>query len=572
MYRLDPTIQPQMFHAATISELELNQLRRIERLVRLGRVKHIKKDQILLDRGTYPTSTDHIHIDCSASAVGNMESCPIFEAEKIIPQTVRPYQPIFSASLVAYVEAHYEDDASKNELCQVVPLPNKDSDWVGMMAMQMVNQFTWSKDKPLRKWISQNRLDGFSYLVRNVDRNDEEKMGILRKMRDNAMPAMAKLQRFMAELESNKEHTMQNPQLQVRKSVFLQSRLVNIPAEKLTLAKGEVLLKVEKFAYTANNITYAVAGDMIGYWKFFPPAGENAEGWGIIPVWGFAEVTESTIPEVAVGERLFGYFPPASQVKMKPVKISPGRFIDGSDHRAELPAGYNLYRRMNNEPGYDPAWDRERMMLWPLHITAFCLWDVLKEADWYGAQQIVVMSASSKTSTGLGYALQADSDAPPSIGVTSKRNLEKVQAMGIYDSCLTYEAIKDIDASKPTAIVDMAGNAKVLAALHTQLGDQMKWTFNVGITHWADAQPQAGVISERSKFFFAPAHLQKRMKQWGMEEFDRKTSAFLKETAIKTKEWLKFREVKGLEELATLHPSVCEGTLPADEGLIVVME
>ena len=118
----------------------------------------------------------------------------------------------------------------------------------------------------------------------------------------------------------------------------------------------------------------------------------------------------------------------------------------------------------------------------------------------------------------------------------------------------------------------MAGNAKVLAALHTHLGDQMKWTFNVGITHWAHAKPQPGVISERSKMFFAPGHLQKRMKEWGIAEFNRRSSAFLRESATQTKEWLEFKEVQGLQELAKLHPSVCEGGRPANEGLIVVMD
>jgi len=122
---------------------------------------------------------------------------------------------------------------------------------------------------------------------------------------------------------------------------------------------------------------------------------------------------------------------------------------------------------------------------------------------------------------------------------------------------------------KPTVIVDMSGNQQLLATLHKQLGDQMKFTSNVGLTHWANAKPQEGIISERSKFFFAPSHIQKRIKDWGTDGFDQKTAAFLIETAAKTKNWLKFKQLNGLSDLAAIHPNVCAGVLPPDQGLIV---
>jgi len=97
----------------------------------------------------------------------------------------------------------------------------------------------------------------------------------------------------------------------------------------------------------------------------------------------------------------------------------------------------------------------------------------------------------------------------------------------------------------------------------------MKFTLRVGLTHWMDAQPQEGIINARSKFFFAPTQIQKRMKEWGPAEFAKKTSSFLQSTAVKTKSWLSFKTINGLEELASLHPAVCDGKIPANEGLIV---
>ena len=569
LLRLDKSVRPTMFHGATISQLELEQLRRIKNTVRKGRVTSIEKDKILFKEGAIPTSTEHIYVDCSATAIPvDIKMIPVFNGNTITPQTVRPYQPIFSAAFIAHIEAHYKEE-EKNKFCGVVPLPNHDTDWLSMTAGLMTNQFTWSQDKDLRKWLSNNRLDGFSGMVRGISKEDEEKQAILKRMKNNAMPAMMKLQQFIQELNTADAPAIKNPQFQVKKDTFFSSRLVDMPETALQIKEGEVLVKVDKFAYTSNNITYAVAGDMLGYWQFFPPTGADADGWGVIPVWGFADIVESKTEGIPVGERLFGYFPPATFLKMEPTHVSDKRFVDGIAHRSKLPQGYNLYRRVNAEPDYSAAMDKERMLLFPLHLTSFCLWDLLQDKAWYGAKQILVLSASSKTSIGLGYALQADTTTPPVVGITSQKNLETVQKLAIYDSMLTYDTLTQIDASVPTVIVDMSGNNSVLVELHTLLGDNMKFTINVGITHWTHARPKKGIIKERSEFFFAPGHIQKRLKEWGPAGFDQKIATFMRTAATKTKEWLTYRKVDGLQGLAKIHQDVCNGEIPADEGLIV---
>ena len=282
------------------------------------------------------------------------------------------------------------------------------------------------------------------------------------------------------------------PEFQVRKNHFSESRLIDTPAteEVPAITEGEVVVKIDRFAFTANNITYAVAGDQLGYWQFFPPSGDDTEGWGVIPVWGFADVVASQVEDVPVGERLFGYFPPARYLRMIPVGVSGQRLIDGAAHRARLPAGYNRYSRVGREPGYDASMDNERMLLWPLHITSFCLWDLLQDQSWYGARQVVILSASSKTSIGLAYALEADHTAPPVIALTSPRNLELVSKLGLYNQSLGYDALTDIDASVPTVIVDMSGNGEVLGRLHKHLGDNMKHCINVGLTIGMKPSPE----------------------------------------------------------------------------------
>lgn len=360
-------------------------------------------------------------------------------------------------------------------------------------------------------------------------------------------------------------------QFQIRKDDFSTQRLVPSPSasESAPLASGDIRVKIVRFALTANNITYAAMGDMLGYWQFFPPIGDDADGWGVIPVWGFAEITESSLSDLPVGDRLYGYFPPAEQLIMTPVNISEQRFIDGAAHRSKLPPGYNNYRRVNSEPDYDPAMDNERMLLSPLFITAYCLWDALQDNNWYGAQQVIVVSASSKTSIGLAYALHDDKSSPSTIGITSARNLDLVASLGLYDKSITYDALTDIDASIPSVIVDMSGNSEVLGKLHRHLGDNMKFCVNVGLTHWEETGANDGIITDRSEFFFAPGHIQKRVKEWGLEQFDRKTSTFITETAIKSRSWLKLIKVDGLGGLPEAYAGVCDGRVAPDEGLII---
>ncbi|MEO0527320.1 MAG: NAD(P)/FAD-dependent oxidoreductase, partial [Bacteroidota bacterium] len=200
LLRIDTNVRPKMFHGATVSPLELEQLRRIKHIVRMGRVKHIKGNEIVLDEGTISTTPEIVHVDCSASALSNFETKPIFSNHLITPQTVRSYQPVFSAAFIAHVEATYESEEKKNELCKVVPLPNHDTDWIKLLAAYMMNQYRWNQDPDLRKWLYNNRLDGFSKLVAQVSKDDMEKQSILKRMRDNIPPAMQKLQQFIAEL------------------------------------------------------------------------------------------------------------------------------------------------------------------------------------------------------------------------------------------------------------------------------------------------------------------------------------------------------------------------------------
>ena len=198
LLRLDPEVTPTMYHAATVTHAELDALRTIKHIVRLGRVERIEAERIVLQRGSIPTDAQRLYVDCSASAAERRPAVPIFQGRKIVPQFVRAFQPTFSAALIAHVEARFDDDATKNKLCGVVPLPDAPLSWLSMQAASMANMYRWSKTPGLSAWIAASRLDGFSRLMDEVDETDAEKMQVMQRLGANVAKAAEKLPRLLA--------------------------------------------------------------------------------------------------------------------------------------------------------------------------------------------------------------------------------------------------------------------------------------------------------------------------------------------------------------------------------------
>lgn len=368
-------------------------------------------------------------------------------------------------------------------------------------------------------------------------------------------------------------------QFQINKSDPARTRLIEIaPADYAAhMDEGDVLVRVDRFGLSSNNITYVVLGDRFGYWQFFPAAPgpddnrEDAEKWGLMPVWGFGDVVESRCANLKVGERLFGYFPPATHLVMRPyaAREAEGPVLDVSAHRADLPPTYNTYERVLEDPDYDPADDDLRMLLNPLQITAWALWEAMREAAWFAAEQVVVVSASSKTGIGLAQALKRDQTSPEIVGITSPKNRNFVVGLGLYDQVVTYDEIEESLTQRPSVVVDMAGSGAVLGRVHSHLGEAMRRSLNVGLTHWDEAGGGTGIIRERSEMFFAPGVIQERMTQWGAAEFTRQTRKFQVTAFADSRGWLAVESVQGLEDMAAKYAAVREGALAPDRGVVV---
>ncbi len=282
------------------------------------------------------------------------------------------------------------------------------------------------------------------------------------------------------------------------------------------LADGEVEVQLDCYAMTANNVTYAALGKPVGlfangkgYWDFFSPEG----GAGRLPVWGFGTVTKSAADGVAVGEQLYGYFPLASRVRLTPGRVNRSGFIDVAPHRAGMPSVYDHYLRVAALGDYSAADHDWWPVFRPLYLTGWLIADQFEDEGDFGASQVIVASASSKTSIGFAHAMRQRAGHPKLVGLTSPRGRDFLAETGIYDRLVLYDAIETLDPSTATAFVDVAGDAAVTAALHHHFGDALKLTLIVGKAHW-DSGPGERVPATG---FFAPARIDKRNKDWGAD-------------------------------------------------------
>lgn len=333
------------------------------------------------------------------------------------------------------------------------------------------------------------------------------------------------------------------------------------------LGDGAVRLKVESFAVTANNVTYAAIGDMFGYWNFFPAVNE---GMGIVPMWGHAVVEASNHADVAVGERVYGYLPMGSHVDVKPGNIAAGHFTDMTEHRQPMAAVYNSYTRLNADPEHDAAREDARMIFGPLFKTGFLIEAMFRREGWFGAETLVMTSASSKTSMALAHTAKEKSPNIRRIGLTSEGNVAFVKGSGLYDDVVAYGDIGRLPIV-PTVSVDFAGNAKVLADIHQTFGDQLKYSCLVGATH-IDARGAGGAAAMPGPapvLFFAPDHIAATIKELGGRGFAESVAASWLSFVAATDDFVTVRHGAGLEAAINAFVATVKGTADPAIGLVI---
>ena len=348
----------------------------------------------------------------------------------------------------------------------------------------------------------------------------------------------------------------------VRKDRLAQTRLRTRPL--VPLAAGQVRLAIESFALTANNITYAKFGDAMNYWQFFP-TGED--GWGCVPVWGFAHVVESQCEGVVVGEKLYGYYPMASHLVVEPTRIKPENFFDGSAHRQGLAVVYNQLVRCAADSFYAATGEEGehvQSLLRPLFITSFLIDDFLADNDFFGAATLLLSSASSKTAYGTAFQL-AQRPGLQVVALTSAGNVAFCESLGCYSRVLSYEQLGEMAQDTPCVYLDFAGSASLRHAVHSHF-KQLRYSCSVGGTLFeprSDGAAAAHAPGPKATLFFAPSQIKKRSSEWGAKELEeRLLSAWQGFTARVTRKdapWLVTQTHQGPAAIDAVYAEVLAG-------------
>ena len=334
-------------------------------------------------------------------------------------------------------------------------------------------------------------------------------------------------------------------------------------SEAPALEPGQAVLAVDSFGLTANNITYAVMGETMSYWDFFPAA----EGWGRVPMWGFAEVERSEVDGVEAGTRVYGYLPPSSHLLVTPVSVEAGGFVDGSPHRAGLPSAYHRYLPTTADPFYRPGTEDIQMLLRPLFFTSFLIDDQLDDEGFATRGPVVISSASSKTAIAAAFLL-AQRGGVELVGLTSSRSAGFVEGLGIYDRVVTYDAVEGLDRG-PATFVDIAGDEAVRRAVHSHFGDELVHSMAVGVTHWEELGGGGELPGPTPKLFFAPDRVVKRSKDWGRAGLEQRVADAWHPFCESIGGWLEVVHGQGFDAVREAYLDVLEGRVAPNTAHVI---
>ncbi|MAE95809.1 MAG: hypothetical protein CL910_14220 [Deltaproteobacteria bacterium] len=331
------------------------------------------------------------------------------------------------------------------------------------------------------------------------------------------------------------------------------------------LGPGQVRFRVDRFAFTANNVSYALSGDMLGYWNFFPAE----EGWGRIPTMGFGDVIASRHEGVAVGTRCFGFYPMSRYLVIEPREASPRQIVDGVAHREGLAPAYNQYSPVDRDSLYRADQEDELILLRGLFMTSFLAEDFLVDQE-LGEKVVLITSASSKTSIALAHQVAKRGQAK-AVGLTSAGHLDFAKGLGCYDQVILYDEIGSLPADVPTMLVDMAGNERVVRSIHEHYQASLLYSCAIGATHWEATGSLDDLPGPKREFFFAPGQIQKRIQDWGAAGFQKRLGASWSGFADGARSWLTVTRGAGRKAVETVYQATLAGEALPSEGHVLTL-
>jgi len=363
---------------------------------------------------------------------------------------------------------------------------------------------------------------------------------------------------------------MEGTHFVVRRDRLTEHEIVTTP--RAPLERGDAELRVDMFGFTANNISYALRGESMSYWKFFP---EARPGWGRIPAWGFGTVVRSETDAVAVGERYYGYFPMSSHLVVQPKRLDETGFFDSAPHRRYLNAVYNHYLRTTRDPSYHPDTEPASVVLRPVFGTSYFLADYLREYGFFDAEVALVSSASSKLACGMAFSLAPDAkrERRKIIGVTSERNQPFVSRLGIFDRVITYAEVTSLPATQRALYVDIAGSQVLRARIHHHFGSALRYSIMVGATHQDMQTSTAPLPGPEPVPFFAPTWIRHRNQQWTADGVRRQVGdawrQYMAMILDPARSWMTIVSGAGADAVARTYEEVLAGRARADEAYVL---
>ena len=360
----------------------------------------------------------------------------------------------------------------------------------------------------------------------------------------------------------------------------------------------------------------------IRYFDFHPaPTTESVSSktHGLIPVWGFGTVVNSTHPHIQTGERVYGYLAPTRYL-LVPVSPSDVNRYSFFVPRPHLPAGsvtsslllfkfdpccpsdrrpYNQIIRCFSDPHYDPspAIEDLTMLYRPLFWTSYWCEDWLFSSQYRGGKSFLISSASSKTAFCLAYLIgkrvaRGELSNVQIVGLTSKKNLAFTKGLSLYDEVLDYDTFASASSFAPNQgsnkwlYADVAGNDNLNDRVFAHFGSRLVASISLGLTNLspssADASstkwstntvtenPAASSSASPTTFeqFFMPEWLAVRRRQLSIAQITSLQSQAWKDLMKDCGSWVKMVHVFGVEEVKTAYQNIAKSGLGPDRGLI----
>jgi hypothetical protein len=282
---------------------------------------------------------------------------------------------------------------------------------------------------------------------------------------------------------------------------------------------------------------------------------------------------------VAVGEHVYGYWPIADELIVQPARANAAGFLDGAEHRRALHTIYNHYVRCAADPGYRAEREAEQALLRPLFTTSFLIDDFVADNSGFGAQQVLLSSASSKTAYGTAFCLaqrRGQAGALRIVGLTSPANLAFTRSLGCYDEVFSYDELAKLDRGTPAVYIDFSGSAGLRRQIHEAFDATLMHSCSVGGTHWDELGAKGAnrdLPGPRPTLFFAPAQASKRIEQWGAAGLQQRLAAawvaFMQPVTSAQTPWLKVVPGQGRQAVESVYRELLDGSTAPQDGHVL---